>query len=219
MKVIIFGASGLIGNELLNICLNNNAISHIKIVVRKKLAMQHDKLEQIVADYMSIDQHASLLQGDVLFNCLGTTIRQAGSQAAQYQIDCEYPVKAAQLTAANGVGCCVNVSSVGSSESGNFYLRTKAAMEKGVTAAFGTNAYFLRPSFLTGQRKTFRLGEKLGIAVFALLNFLLLGSFRKYRSINAWHVAKAMLSIAMAKPGEQVFHYDEIMKMANRIDQ
>ena len=212
MNINIFGATGLIGSALLQQCLDNEQITSIKIFVRKKIALQNDKLQQVITTFEGLENVASAITGDAVFNCLGTTLKQAGSQAAQYEIDCSYPVKVAQLAAANGVLCMVNVSSVGTSENGNFYLKTKADMERGVSAAIGTKAYFMRPSFLVGDRPEFRLGEKIGIYAFYGINLLLFGGLRKYRSIHANQVAKAMLNVALTQPTDKtVFHYDEMV--------
>lgn len=216
MKVNIFGATGLVGNLLLQECLTNEKISQIKIFVRKPIELIHPKLLQVTVTYDSLEQLASEIEGDVVFNCLGTTLKQAGSQSAQYQVDCEYPIKVAQLAAKNGVKCMVNVSSVGTSESSNFYLKTKADMERGVAAAIGSKSYFMRPSFIVGDRKDFRLGEKIGIFLALLINPLMIGGLRKYRSIEAKKIAMAMLQLGINQPNDvKILHFDEIKYWAN----
>ncbi len=219
MIVNIFGATGLVGGHLLTLCLQHPDISEVKVFVRKPMDLQHPKLVQITTDFEGLEQVRDRISGDVVFNCLGTTLRQAGSQAAQYIIDCEYPVKVAQLAAANGVPCMVSVSSIGSSPTGNFYLKTKADMENGVQKAIGKQAYFMRPSFILGDRKTFRLGEKIGIALMVFINPLLMGSLRKYRSIHAESIAKAMLKVALKRPeSPTVFHYDDMLKISTTLN-
>ena len=212
MTANIFGATGLVGGHLLDLCLQHPNVAQVKVFVRKPMDLQHPKLLQITTDFAGLEQVRAQISGDVVFNCLGTTISQAGSQAAQYAIDCEYPVKVAQLAAANGVPCMVSVSSVGASATGNFYLKTKADMESGVQKAIGEKAYFMRPSFILGNRKAFRLGEKIGIVLMMGINPLLLGGLRKYRSIHAEKIAKAMLQVALKQPkSPKVFHYGDIL--------
>jgi uncharacterized protein YbjT (DUF2867 family) len=185
----------------------------VKIFVRKKINLQHAKLQQVITTFADLDLVKKEISGDVVFNCLGTTLKQAGSTTAQYEIDCDYPVRVATFAAANGVKCMVNVSSVGASERGNFYLKTKADMERGVRETIGEKAYFMRPSFLVGDRSDFRLGEQIGIYLFYGINLFLLGGLRKYRSINARQVAKSMLQIALTQPDEpKILHYDEMQK-------
>ena len=215
MNVNLFGATGLVGGYLLKECLANEAVEALTIFVRKPLPLQHPKLKQVITDFDSLAKVAHEIKADVVFNCLGTTIKVAGSEAAQYQIDCLYPVKVAQLAAQNGVRCMVNVSSVGASLSGNFYLKTKAEMEKGVAEAIGKKAYFLRPSFLVGERADFRFWEKVGIFSFVAINPLLMGGLKKFKSINAQDVAKAMLTIAIQQPENSIFEYENIQQFVD----
>ncbi|MBN8701985.1 MAG: NAD(P)H-binding protein [Bacteroidetes bacterium] len=212
MRVLIFGATGLIGNLLVQECLSSTAISEVRIFVRKKINTNHPKLKQFICTYTTIDSIKNELVGDVVFNCLGTTLKVAGSKEAQYEIDCSYPVKVAKLAAANGIKTMVSVSSIGASATGNFYLKTKAEMESGVQNAIGKQSYFMRPSFLVGERKESRLGEKIGIVLFSGINYLLVGPLKKYKSIKAQYVAKAMLHIATEKPEQQIFYFADIIK-------
>lgn len=216
MKVNIFGATGLIGSHLLEACLTDDRITQVQVFVRKAIATDHPKLQQVITTLDTLERAAPQISGEVVFNCLGTTIRQAGSEAAQYAIDCEYPVHVAQIAARNGVKCMVNVSSVGASETGNFYLKTKAAMEKGVSRAL-PNAYFLRPSLLKGKRQENRLGEKIGFGLMFVGQPFLQGKWRKYRAVEAQKVAQAMLQLAIEAPASpRILHYDEIMAWSQR---
>lgn len=217
MKICIFGATGLTGGLLLEACLRHGHVQQVTIFVRKPLPLQHAKLRQVTTTMETLADVATDIDGDVVFNCLGTTLKKAGSQAAQYAIDCAYPVRVAQLAAANGVTCMVNVSSVGASERGNFYLKTKADMERGVREAIGEGAYFVRPSLIMGDRQEFRFGEKVGMWLTPIFDALMLGGLRKYHSVAAHNIAKAMLQVAIERPDSpKVLHYDDIMKMAGR---
>lgn len=215
MEIAIFGATGLVGGYLVTEALADKSVTEVKVFVRKAMNLQHPKLKQIITTFDTLEAVQNEIMADVVFNCLGTTLKVAGSKDAQYQIDCTYPIKVAEFAAKNGVPCMVNVSSVGAAETSNFYLKTKYDMEKGVAEAIGTKAYFLRPSFLVGDRSEFRLGEQIGIYCFAVLNWLLVGKTRKYRSVNANAVAKAMLQIAKKQPAApRVFEYDAILEAA-----
>jgi uncharacterized protein YbjT (DUF2867 family) len=218
MTVLIFGATGLIGEQLLGLCLANPKINLVKVVVRKELSIKHAKLKQYVGTYESFDKYADGLQANVVFNCLGTTLKVAGSKEAQYQIDALYPIKAANVAKNYGAKTMVSVSSVGTTPGNNFYLNTKADMEAGVQKAFGYKAYFMRPSFLQGKRKEFRLGEKIGIFLMLGLNYILLGSLAKWKMIDSALVAKAMLQIAFQEPSQTVFEYSNIVTLAKQYD-
>lgn len=216
MTVNIFGATGLIGNLLLHASLEHPRITLVRIFVRKPVAITHEKLVQVTTTYETLDQVSGDIKGDVVFNCLGTTIKQAGSEAAQYEIDCLYPAKVARLAAANGVPAMINVSSVGTTANGNFYLKTKYDMETAVSEAI-SRAWFMRPSLLTGQRTGFRLGERIAMWIMPLLDLLLFGGLRKYHSIKAETVARAMLALAIHQPEQpKVLHYDEMVEWAKK---
>jgi uncharacterized protein YbjT (DUF2867 family) len=217
MIINLFGATGLTGQYLLNECLAHPRVHTVRAFVRKPLTIEHPKLVTVITTANMLDTVADQITGDVVFNCLGTTIRQTGSQAAQYAIDCTYPVQVAAIAARNGVRTMVSVSSVGASPTGNFYLRTKSDMEKGVTAHFGERAYFVRPSFLLGNRPDVRTGERIGIVAAEAIQFLLVGGLRKYRSVHGGTVAQAMLAIALAQPAMlHVLHYDDLVYWAKR---
>jgi uncharacterized protein YbjT (DUF2867 family) len=151
--------------------------------------------------------------GSDVFCSVGTTIRQAGSQKAFRKIDFDIPVELARAAVQAGSKQFVVVSSVGASPgTSNFYLRTKAEMEAAIAAEPFEAVHVFRPSFLVGNRREPRPGERAGIAIARMLRFALAGPLRKYRAIEAETVAAAMLSAAgEGRPGVHVYHYDEIV--------
>ena len=214
MKALIFGATGLTGNALCQQLLSDAACTEVVSFVRKATGLQHAKLREIVVDYDRLAQHTHEMTGEVVFNCLGTTLAKAGSQAAQQIIDRDYPIAIAHLAAAQKVPLMVSVSSVGTTpDAGNFYLKTKAEMEAGVVAAIGAqNAFFMRPSFLVGNRKELRIGERIGLFAMLGADLLLVGGLGKYHSIKVTDLAKAMIAIAKGKrPATNAPEYAEIM--------
>jgi hypothetical protein len=110
----------------------------------------------------------------------------------------------------------LNVSSVGASMKGGFYLRTKAEMENGTSGFFPGMVFHFRPGFLVGNRKEFRLAEKIAFVVMNVFDPLLIGSSKKYRSMQADKLAKAMVSLSKNPEGKPaVLYYPEIMKCLN----
>ena len=145
MKAIIIGATGLVGNLILQEVLNDTDFSEVRIFVRKSVGIINPKLKEFVSPMKEIDSLSSDIQGDVLFNALGTTIKQAGSQAEQQRIDRDLPIAFARIAAANGVKAMLNVSSVGANLNGGFYLKTKAEMESGTEQYFHEKAFYFLP--------------------------------------------------------------------------
>jgi uncharacterized protein YbjT (DUF2867 family) len=144
---------------------------------------------------------------------MGTTIKKAGSQSEQQRIDRDLPIGFARIAAENGVKLMLNVSSVGASMKGGFYLETKAEMENGTSAFFPGRVFHFRPSFLVGNRKEFRPAEKIAFGVMKVFDPLLIGSSKKYRSMPADKLAKAMVCLSKNPDGKpSVLYFPEIIQ-------
>jgi uncharacterized protein YbjT (DUF2867 family) len=213
MKAIIIGATGLVGNLILKEVLNDPDFSEVRIFVRKETGITDPKLKEIVSPMNDIVSLASEIHGDVLFNALGTTIKKAGSQSEQQRIDRYLPVNFARIASENGAKIMLNVSSVGASIKGGFYLKTKAEMEQGTEKFFPQSTFHFRPGFLIGKRKEFRFAEKMAFGVMKAIDPILSGSSKKYRSMPADLLAKAMVGLSKNPSGKStVLYYPEIME-------
>jgi uncharacterized protein YbjT (DUF2867 family) len=213
MKAIVIGATGLVGNLILKELLNDNDFSEVRIFVRKPTGIINPKLKEIITPMTDINTLSSEIQGDVLFNALGTTIKKAGSQEEQQRIDRDLPVAFAKIASENGVKIMLNVSSVGANLNGGFYLKTKAEMENGTGKFFPQSVFHFRPGFLVGDRKEFRLVEKIASGVMKVIDPILTGSSQKYRSMPVDKLAKAMVSLSKNPAGKPaVLQFSDIMK-------
>jgi len=213
MKAIIIGATGLVGNLILKEILNDNDYSEVRIFVRKPTRISNPKLKEIVSPMEDIVSLSSEIKGDVLFNALGTTIKKAGSQKEQQRIDRDLPIAFAKIASGNGVKIMLNVSSVGANMKGGFYLKTKAEMENETKKFFPETLFNFRPGFLVGRRKEFRLVEKIAFVMMKAIDPILTGSSKKYRSMPADKLAKAMVSLSKNPAGKaNVLHFPEIMQ-------
>lgn len=155
---------------------------------------------------------------ETLISCLGTTIRQAGSQAAFRAVDHDLALTAARAAKQGGTRQMVVVSSVGaSSGSRNFYLRTKGEVEDALRALGFDRLDILRPGLLMGSRPgPPRLGEGIAMLAAPFTDALLHGSFRRYRSISADTVAHAIVAlIGRAAPGVHIHENDAIRALAD----
>jgi uncharacterized protein YbjT (DUF2867 family) len=213
MKAIVIGATGLVGNLILKELLSDNDFSEVRIFVRKPTGIINSKLKEIITPMTDINTLSTEIQGDVLFNALGTTIKKAGSQEEQQRIDRDLPIAFAKIASENGVKIMLNVSSLGANLDGGFYLKTKAEMENGTQKYFPRSVFHFRPGFLVGDRKEFRLVEKIASGVMKVIDPILTGSSKKYKSMPADKLAKAMVSLSKnptKKP--TVLQFSEIMK-------
>ncbi len=194
MHATIIGATGLIGGHLLDMLLNDASFTTVRILIRRPLEISHPKLEKKLVDFSDMESFRLALEGtDVIFCCIGTTMKKMkGDQAAYRKVDYDIAVNAAKLGKANGCEKFVLVSAVGAdSKSRNFYLRLKGETEEAVQASGIESVYTLRPSLLIGNRKEFRAGEKLAIWLMPLFSFLLPA---KYKPVKASEVARAMIN-------------------------
>ncbi len=191
---LLLGATGLVGSHLLRRLLDAPYYSEVVALVRRPLQVGHPRLRQVVFDFDHPD--ADDVRADDLFCALGTTLRKAGSKAAQYRVDVEYPLAIGRIARANGTQQYLLVSSVGASaRSSNFYLRMKGELEAQLAALAFETLIVARPSLLLGQRAEVRTGERIGIALEHLFRPLIP---RRYRGIHADQVAAALVALANA---------------------
>ena len=192
-KAIIAGASGLIGGELLNLLLNDAVYTEVVALVRHALPFNHKKLVQLVIDFDKLGNYAPSINGDVIFCCLGTTQKKTPDQNAYRKIDHDYPVQLAQLGLKNGVKQYHVVSAIGAdAHASNFYLKTKGEAEHDIEDVGFKSLHIYQPSLLTGNRKELRLMEKIATVAMKIVDPLLAGKLKKYRSIPGAVVARAM---------------------------
>ena len=212
---VVLGASGLVGGFCLRALVDDPDYSRVVTFGRRELpAFTRAKVAQRVADLESLTAEDFRGVQDV-FCALGTTIRKAGSQAAFRHVDLELPLRAATEAWKAGAEQFVVVSSVGADPaSKNFYLRTKGEMERELAKLPFKAIHILRPSLLIGKRAEFRMGEAMAMAVAPALDLFTLGGLRKYHSVRAETVGKAMLAAAkQGMSGASVGEYDEIARL------
>jgi len=199
-KVVVAGASGLIGSKLLNILLQQATYDEILILVRKELPIADKKLVQLVIDFEKLDEYAGAIIGHALFCCLGSTKKKTPDLIEYRKIDHDYPVKLAQLAKQNGVEQYHLVSAIGAnSKSSNFYTKMKGETEEDIQKLGLKCLHIYQPSVLTGDRKESRPAERFAIGLMKVIDPILTGALKKYRSIPAETVARAMFNESKRK--------------------
>lgn len=215
---VVIGATGLIGGHVVEELLADEHFDKVVVLVRKEYALQHPRLIVRIVDFNNpADYKNKLGTGNAIFSCIGTTQKKVnGDRDAYKKIDFDIPVTAAKFGKEAGFDTFLLVSAVGANaKSSNFYLRLKGEVDEAVSS-FGINAvHIFRPSMLLGKRGEYRFGEKLMQAVMKGIDFMFIRSMRKYKSIQATTVAKAMVAAAKnSQPGDHVYQYDEMMALA-----
>ena len=205
----MLGATGLIGSFLLGRLLDSPRYSRVDVLARRAVAISNPKAVVEVVKFENLQGHHS--NAEDIYCCLGTTIKQAGSQQAFRRVDYDYPVALARAAARDGAKRLLVVSALGAdAQSKIFYNRVKGEMEEAVRAAGVARTFFFRPSLLSGPRAEPRMGERVGLVIGAALGPLL----GKYRPIHADLVAAAMLRAAGRDLPAQVFESSQIRLLA-----
>lgn len=204
---LLFGATGLVGGHCLELLLHHSAYHRVIVFTRRKLKMEHDKLVQHVIDFDDLPEYRSLIKGDDLFLCLGTTMAKAGSRKAFFRVDYTYAYQAARMAADNGVNQVLLVSSVGADPDALFfYSKVKGLLEQAVKKMPFWSVHIFRPSVLLGERNENRWGEKIAGELGKGIDYLTGGMLTKYKPIEAEVVAQAMINAAQQLK-EGVFTY------------
>ena len=211
MKALVLGATGAVGKDLVQQLLADNSFESVDIFVRREVKMASDKLVVHVVDFDHPETWADELQGDVLFSCLGTTIKAAGSQEAQWKVDYTYQYEVAKAARANGVKTYVLVSAVGADvKSKFFYSRMKGALDDAVRELGFEGCFILQPPSLV-RKGSNRFGENVGVVVMKGLNAI--GLLRSWTPMPTESVAAAMIRFAQSgRHGIEIVKSQDILK-------
>ena len=212
MIALVIGATGAVGKDLVQQLLADDAVERVDVFVRREIKTQSAKLVTHVVDFDQPELWADKLKGDVLFSCLGTTMRAAGSQQAQWKVDYTYQYQAAKTARTNGVKTLVLVSSVGaSSKSKVFYSRMKGALDDAVQELGFEGCFILRPPSLI-RKGSDRVGETVSVAVLKGLNAV--GLLRSWAPMPTEAVAASMIRLAESgRKGVEIINSQDILKV------
>ena len=213
---LVFGSSGLIGGHLLNELIQSDNYNKIKLFVRSEHGSNHSKTEIIKTDFNNLENHKEDIKGDDCFFCIGTTKQNSPDKNEYKRVELDVPKKIAQIAKSNLVNSFVFVSSgYADSNSSGDYLKFKGLVEEELKRLSFSKLGIMRPSFLMGDRKDKRVGEKVGIFIFKLLSPLFLGPLKKMKPIHSKKVAKAMIKITNGDFKQNVFESNEIVEVSN----
>ncbi len=213
MKIaIVLGATGLVGQKLVDRLAKEDRIEKVIAVTRRPVEYVCAKIVNEVINFENIENYINVFRGDMIFSCLGTTVKQAGTIEKQRKVDFEYQYKAAKLSSENNISHYILVSSIGANEeSKSPYLKMKGELEKSVSALPFKRVTILQPSLLKGDRESFRLGETVAnclLPIICKLPFL-----KCYRPIAGDDVAKKMVSVSLTsgkRRGTIIYQLDDI---------
>lgn len=214
---VVLGATGLIGEHLVQELLQNEYFSRVRILVRKPVSINHPKADIQVVNFSDEKDIAAKIDiGDVIFCCIGTTRKKVKGNKTEYRkVDYDIPIITARLGIQHGFNQFLIVSAIGANPlAANFYLQLKGCIEEDITALPFESIHIFRPSVLMGKRSEFRLGENIGKAIMNAFSFLLIGGWRRYKPIQAAVVAKAMVAAANREiAGVHMYEYKEMKRL------
>lgn len=201
--VILAGATGLVGQALLDGLLADPGVEQVHTPGRRKPPQQHAKLDAHVVDFGAL---AALPPADELYLALGTTLKVAGSQAAFRAVDHEANLAVARAARTAGVRRVGLVSAMGADASSPvFYNRVKGELERDLARLGFEGLVIARPSLLIGPREALgqplRRGEQWGERIARCLDWLIPAN---YKPIAATDVAAALLTAVPRATGRQL---------------
>jgi uncharacterized protein YbjT (DUF2867 family) len=216
-KIVLFaGASGLVGKYALDALLDAPDIARVFAITRRPLGQEHPRLANRIVRFDDLETQLKGMTCHVAVCCLGTTIRDAGSQEAFRRVDVDYVLSFARAAKAAQAQRFIVVSSAkANAESKNFYLRTKGEMEDALSAVGFASLDILQPGPLLGLRSQMRILELGALLVMPLANPFLRGEREVYRAISAKTVGAAIVGATRSgRKGVQRYIYSGIEALA-----
>ncbi|WP_323801361.1 NAD(P)H-binding protein [Parasphingorhabdus sp.] len=215
-KILIVGATGLIGGLLTRNLVAQGTDKQLHLLLRRPYREDVGKAKVHVQLQENWPATIARIKPDIVISCLGSTMKKAGSKAEFAAVDRDLVGAVAAAAKAAGAQQFISISSVmADSSASSFYLKTKGEAEDLLRAQKFDRLDIIRPGLLRGERTNEnRLGESLAIAASPLMDLLLHGKFRRYRSILASDVAAAIeVLMANSAPGAYVHENDAVWQM------
>ncbi|WP_234745473.1 NAD(P)H-binding protein [Burkholderia sp. WTPI3] len=209
MKLLLVGATGLVGRHVLEVALADERVDHVVVAARRPLS-PHPKMQALEVDFEDLPEAADWWQADAVICTLGTTMRTAGSQAAFRRVDHDYPLAVARLAHRHGTPTYVLNSALGADPASRiFYNRVKGEVERALADVGFASLTCVRPGLIGGSRDEFRLGERLFVLALSIAGPVLP---MKWRVNPASRIARALLDAALdARPGVHVIASDRLV--------
>ena len=205
---LVAGASGLVGGHVTRLLLADPRYDRVTVLTRRELPLANKKLVQRVVDFDHLAHVADFPRVHDVFCCLGTTIRQAGSEAEFRKVDYTYVMELARVALRHRAAQFLVVTAVGADpRSRVFYSRVKGELEDALRRLQFESMHIFRPSLLVGARARSRPAERIAMIVSPLVAWMLVGPLARYRPVPAATVARAM--VRAAHPAQKGVHLYE----------
>lgn len=206
---LVLGATGATGQELVRLLLDDTNYDKVSIFVRRKVDLEHTKLNINVIDFSKLNEYRDLVKGDVLFSALGTTLKDAGSKDSQYLVDYTYQYEFAKMALDNGVSTYSLVSSLGANENSPFfYPKIKGKLEESVKQLDFKTIQIFQPPSLIRQPELMRSVEKVSVKLFEKLNNF--GILKSLKPMPVTVLASKMISESNTASTDRITIYKPV---------
>jgi uncharacterized protein YbjT (DUF2867 family) len=193
LEALVIGATGATGQQLVTCLLEDTAFSKVTVFVRRTPNLNHKKLIVNEIEFSRLEAYTDVIKGDVLFSCLGTTLKKAGSKDKQYLVDYAYQLEFAKIASKNKVSQYALVSSIGANKNSFFfYPKIKGELEEAVKKLPFKTIHIFQPPTLIRQKELMRTGEKIAIKIFKVLNSI--GILKSQRPLPVSTLAELMIN-------------------------
>jgi len=199
-KVLIIGASGLVGEEILK--TTEGMGQEIVTLSRRKLISKNQDTEEIIINFDDL-QLSDIPKVNHVYIALGTELDTSeliyikkSRRKGFRKVDYEYVTKIAKMAHGNGAESISVVSAVGANKSSrNLYLKTKGEMEEKIISIGYNKTVFAQPGHLLGKRLLKKIRPEVPIMEFGarILKPLMIGPLEDLKFIKASLVAKSMV--------------------------
>jgi uncharacterized protein YbjT (DUF2867 family) len=219
VRICLVGATGLVGGALIEACVGRADVRLVAVSRNEADLPKGARMEVLLAPTTGWQDAIAAAQPDVLVIALGTTWKKAGKSEAQFRlVDERLVLDCAKWGLAAGAKQVILVSSVGADRNAKqLYLRVKGEVEDQLARIGFGRTDVLRPGLLVGPRKEARPLERLAQILSPLIDLLLQGKYRRYRSIHVEVLAQAILAIAQQKArGRFAYEHEEILRAIRR---
>ena len=201
MRIVLLGATGLVGSHLLAQLLASADRIEVLALGRSGPATTDKRVTFIQSDLtnktelqQALPEYQALNPVDILISCLGTTIKAAGSKQAFFHVDHDLILNTAEAARQCGIDRMMLVSAINANKKSRvFYSKVKGQTEQDLISLAFKQLILIKPSLLMGSRGDFRLAESVSAPLMKLINPLLLGAVKKYRAIEGEDVARCMV--------------------------
>lgn len=195
---VIIGATGLTGSKLVNLLFENEHYESVITLSRKRTKLNHRKHKSHLVDLMDPASYQEFLKADHLFICTGTTQAKTPDTSEYYKIEHDLPLQVAQVALSNGVKKVIAISALGANPTSKIaYNKGKGAMERDIEKLGFKESYFVQPALIGGDREEHRPFESAFKKFQKIIDPLLLGFLKKYRTIEPETIARAMIYVAL----------------------